>query len=194
MLRRFDEVEVERDVNSSQVVWVPDDVLDSGWYSGNHEWFDTRGTTWSQAQEALQSEERLLEQLGLLDDSWDEDSELYEEVTLERFESLMGLDIGVASTVSALSAAGCLPFTSCNGGCLGGHHQENYPLVAFYARSQWIPELLEAATEAQVGLVNGDQNSLVVYTGDIHRMLAYGRTLIARRSEFEKLLSVRREH
>jgi hypothetical protein len=61
----------------------------------------------------------------------------YEIITEELYENeswLFGLDIGVASTVIALSAARCVPFSSCNGGAYGGSHHEFHLVVAFYAR------------------------------------------------------------
>ena len=51
-------------------------------------------------------------------------------------DDLRGLDIGVASAVAALSAARCIPFTSCNAGTFGGSHAETYPLVGSFARAQ----------------------------------------------------------
>ncbi len=54
----------------------------------------------------------------------------------ESDEGLFGLDIGVASAVIALSAARCIPCSSCNGGAYGGSHQERHPVIAFYAENR----------------------------------------------------------
>jgi hypothetical protein len=100
---------------------------------------------------------------------------------------LMGLDIGVASSVVALSAARCIPFSSCNGGSLGGHHHEAFPLVSFFAKVEWISVIVEAAEEANAGVSNSG-NAVVVYA-QLQDMLTLARGLIARRALFRKLKS-----
>ena len=106
-------------------------------------------------------------------------------------EKLGCLDLGVASTVITLSAAKCIPFTSCNGGILGGNHLEAYPLVAFFAKPPQIPLLLAEAEDAGTGL-ESNGSTLVVYTGDLVNMLAFARALLARRQAFQKLKRYRR--
>ena len=69
-------------------------------------------------------------------------------------EGLFGLDLGVASCVIALWAAGRIPFSSCNGGAFGDMHHERNPLVAFFAMRAWLPVLMTMAEEANVGLIN----------------------------------------
>lgn len=83
---------------------------------------------------------------------------------------MMGLDLGVATTVAALSAAACVPFASCNGGAYGGLNHETYPLVMFYARPQAVPHLLAAADRAGVGLESDSSGEVCVYADDIRRM------------------------
>ena len=97
----------------------------------------------------------------------------------------MGLDIGVASTVAVLSAAGFIPCTSCNAGAFGGIHHETYPIVAFYAQPQYVPLLLQCAEESEVGLDNDQGWSpedlpIVVYTDDIRKMGAFSEALSKR--------------
>jgi hypothetical protein len=77
------------------------------------------------------------------------------------------LDIGVASTVLCLSAANCTPLTSCNAGAFGGSHQEDYPLVAFFARNRTAEKIVLAAADADLGVRNGPGGCLVAYAQDV---------------------------
>ena len=50
----------------------------------------------------------------------------------------------VPAAVAALSAAGCVPVSICNGGVFGeGLHAESYPLVAFYCPDYATRSLLD---------------------------------------------------
>jgi hypothetical protein len=186
MFRKFN-VELERTINTEALGWPEADMCedDSG-LGGNRGYCDLRGAPWEEAAGALALEESLLGRLRSADDLAATldiiKDELYEDP-----EGLWGLDIGVASTVIALSAAGCIPCTSCNGGCFGDGHHEGYPLVSFYAMPAWVPYLLEAAEEAKVGLVNEDTGSMLVYADDISRMMLFASALIDRRQYFGKL-------
>ncbi len=100
---------------------------------------------------------------------------------------MMGLDIGVASTVAALSAAKCIPVTSCNGGAFGVPHHEVHPLVVFCARPQHLALLVQGAERACVGLVSNASGHLVVYADDIRRMSSFALALIEMRTAFRQL-------
>ncbi|NWM10604.1 hypothetical protein, partial [Escherichia coli] len=100
---------------------------------------------------------------------------------------MMGLEIGVASTVAALSAAGCVPFASCNGGAFGGPHHESHPLVVFCARREHLPLLLAAAELTGVGMESGQMGEVMVYADDIRRMPAFAATLLENRDLFDGL-------
>jgi len=76
---------------------------------------DLRGLSWSDAEIVLTEERKLLERISQADDPEGE-LELIEEEIGEDPGLLAVMDLGMASTVVALSAAGCIPFTSCNGG------------------------------------------------------------------------------
>jgi hypothetical protein len=131
-------------------------------------------------------EESLLERLKSTDDLA-ATLDIIKDELYEDDEGLWGLDIGVASSVIALSAARCIPCTSCNGGCFGDRHHEGYPLVSFYTMPAWIPYLLETAEEAGVGLINEESGSILVYANDISRMMSFASALIARNQEFGNL-------
>lgn len=186
MLRKF-AIKIERIVDVELLAWPePDMCEDDCNLDCNRDYRDMRGASWTDATRVLALEESLLERLKTADDlaaALDSISdELYEDD-----EGLWGLDIGVASAVIALSAAGCIPSTSCNGGCFGDHHHESYPLVSFYAKPAWVPNLLAAAEEAKIGLINEDSGSILVYASNISSMMLFAINLIARSKEFSKL-------
>jgi len=107
-------------------------------------------------------------------------------------DNLCGLDLGIASATAALSAARCIPFTSCNAGTFGGGHAEAYPLVGFFARLQQVELLLRAATEAGVGLENGDGGCLVVYANDVRTLRLFAVALVRERKAFDSVRVARR--
>jgi hypothetical protein len=80
------------------------------------------------------------------------------------------LDFGIASTVVALSALGCVPVMSCRGRSLGSHgHQFPAPMTTFYARKAHVPALLDAVLAADVCVVNSG-GKLEVYSEDLRKM------------------------
>jgi hypothetical protein len=100
---------------------------------------------------------------------------------------MYGLALGVASSVIALSAARCVPFSSCNAGAFGGHHHEAYPVVAFHARPAHVDLLLECAKEAGCGLEHGSNGCIVLYAREIESLRRFAAEVIQRRSAFRKL-------
>lgn len=152
---------------------------------GNIEYADLRGINWTEAKRIFGLESELIARVEAASDIEAEsvsiDDDLYQSA-----ENLHGLDIGVASTVACLSAAGCIPFTSCNGGAFGGSHREEYPLVAFFARRNAAEQILEAATEAAIGLKNGPSGCLIAYADDIRELRQFAKTLLTRRKSFRR--------
>jgi hypothetical protein len=121
-----------------------------------------------------------LQSEGDFDSSFDQVRNELAELYDEGDEGLFGLDLGVASSVVALSAARCIPFSSCNGGAFGDHHEEAFPLVSFFVKPAWVSLLLEIATTANVGIYNSG-DGLVVY-GEILDMLSFAENMHASRS------------
>jgi hypothetical protein len=169
------------------LAWPEEERLetDSG-LGGNRQYVDLRDCDWKDYAEAAACEADLISRLeGLEDDdaraelieAW----ESYNDSDVDIF-ALMGLDIGVASVVLALSASGCAPCTSCNGGAFGDGHHESHPLVLFFSRQSLAPLLLECAEETDVGLV-GAEGGLLVYSRTIGGMQAFGAALHRRRDE-----------
>ncbi len=110
-----DELRIERSVDPARLNWPPDSWLASEDYFVRG-YADMRGLTWSDACETLRLEQGLLVRAA-------GDPVAAEEVISdeERFD-LDGLDLGVASSVVALSAAGCAPIASCSGGLATTNH------------------------------------------------------------------------
>ena len=195
--RNFD-VQMIRQVDPDLTSWPkPEEVMEDCHPGGNRDYDDLRGLSWVEAREVQGLENEYIQRIEHASrpfgtDPFDAEAlfdELFDE---EELAEIMGLDIGVASTVAALSAAGLIPCTSCNGGAFGGTHREEHPLVAFYAYPDAIPLLLQCADESGVGLDNDqgwapDDLPIVVYADDIKKMGAFAEALSKSSSDFRKL-------
>lgn len=181
------EVEVERNVLTEQLGWPEPGAAstDSG-LGLNRSYADLRRLPWSEAKRVYALEEKLIARIEASDDP-DEEYKIIEDELYADPEGIYALDIGIASTVVALSAARCVPFSSCNAGAFGDSHHEQYPVVAFYARPEMVVLLLECAEASGVGLRNEDGGGLVVYSADIRHMRAFAQALIQRRGAFRAL-------
>jgi hypothetical protein len=181
--QNFD-VEIVRDLDASQLTWPePGDATDDSGLGCNRLYADLRGLSWAEAKRVFALEGRLITRIEISKDV-DAEYDAIEEELCEEDEHLFGLDLGVASTVVCLSAARCVPFASCNAGVFGGHHQESYPLVAFFARSQIVDFLLASAVDAEVGLENHGYGCAVVYANDVRKFRTFAQSLISKRSLF----------
>lgn len=157
---------------------------------GNRQFANMNGLSWREAIEIFEVETELIARIEQSSDPEQEYSAIEDE--LYGSDDVLGLDIGVASAVAALSAARCIPFTSCNAGTFGGDHAETYPLVGFFARPQQVDLLLRAAIEARVGLENGDRGCLVVYATDVRNLRMFAAALIRERKAFDSVRVARR--
>lgn len=178
------DVAVERKVDVALLGWPERGEADTDSGLGcNRSYVDLRHLTWTEAKRVYRAEDDFIARIEAADDP-DEEYEAIEEELYEDPEGIYGLDIGVASTVVALSASRCVPFTSCNAGALGGGtHHEWHPLVAFYASFTVIELLLRCAEASAVGLTNHEGARLLVYARDIRDMRNFARLLIENRSE-----------
>src|SRR3569623_1592468 len=178
------DINIQREVDVSKLGWPTKDQIcpDSG-LGCNRSYDDLTGRSWADAETVLELERELISKIESQHENLDEESLETELLEAEMF--LDGLDLGVASTVIALSAAGCVPFSSCNAGAFGGDHQERYPLIAFYAPRNAVDLLLSAATEAEIGLDDG--NYLVAYADDIRKLPMLASVLIEQRAKFDSL-------
>jgi hypothetical protein len=177
-------VEIFRQIDVSALRWPERSEMasDSG-LGCNRAYADLRGLSWSEAKTFFALEGELI---ARIEDAADIDAE-WETIEGELAQDdlgLLGLDLGVASTVASLSAARCVPFSSCNAGAFGGDHHEAYPLVAFFARPQMAALILAAATASGVGLENGPDGCIVVYADDVRNLRRFAECLISKRSLF----------
>ena len=143
----------------------------------NHDYSDARGFSWIDFQKAYELESKSLKKARRASKS-----------EFERiFDEQEGLDLwgagelGVTSTIYALSAMGFAPATSCRGHILKRSHQHNYPYVAFWAPTEKAHLLVPAVQKIQVGLENCDlsepENGAVVYARNITNMRRFARKL-----------------
>lgn len=151
---------------------------------GNRSYSDLRGIRWSEAREMMETESSLIIRIELADDPEAEYLDIEEESYQGAFD-LCGLDVGVASTVAMLSAAGMITCSSCNGGAFGGSHHEVHPLVAFFAKPFHLPILMRCAEKANVGL-ECLQGTLVAYADDIRCMMHFAAALSKSSSELRQ--------
>lgn len=169
----------------SSLGWpAPGDASADSGLGCNRLYIDLRRLTWTEAKRVLALERQLIRKV----ESHANPIELEEFVAEELSaigDSLYGLDVGVAAAVVALSAARCIPFNSCNGGAFGGHHQEVYPLVAFYTRNRSVDLIISAAEEANIGLYG--QQFLVAYADDVRKLMDFSERLIKRSGSFRLL-------
>ena len=183
---RFD-VTIERRVVPERLAWpASGEAMNESPLGCNRSYVDLRRLTWLEARRAYSVEDVLLARIEA-SSTPDEEYHLIEDELYEDSEGIYGLDIGVASAVIALSAARCVPFSSCNGGAFGGCHHESHPVVALFARPETTSLLVECAEEADCGLISGEIGNLVVYANDIRNMRAFSSAVIGGRSAFRKL-------
>lgn len=183
--KRFD-VEITREVGRESLHWPFADDLRSDAYEGNMGYYDLRGRTWTEAHESLALEKELVERVENAADPKIEIGEIEDELYEEFDNELWGLDLGVVSTVIALSAAKSIPFASCNGGAFGDRHYEDHPLVVFHAKSRSVDLLLKCAERANTGLEN-QNGGLMAYANCITDMMAFAGAIIASSDEFDAL-------
>jgi hypothetical protein len=177
--RKFD-VEVSRHLTVERLSWPGRGEADDESGLGlNRSYMDLRGFTWTETKQAFAVESDLITRL---ETSTDPEGEYYI-IEEEIYDHFYCLDLGMASTVLALSAAKCIPFSSCNAGVFGGgHHNEHYPVVAFYACPAIAEMILTCAEEARIGLETSDQGFLIAYADDIRAMRRFASLLIENRT------------
>ena len=177
--RKFD-VEVVRNLVIEWLRWPkPGEAADESGLGLNRLYMDLRWASWSAAKVTFAKESALIARIEMSEDP----EQAYEDIEDLAYEDedLISLDLGVASLVLALSAAGCIPFSSCNAGIFGGHHAEHYPIVAFYARPATAKVLLTFATEWEIGFQTSEDGHLMVYSDDIRSLRRFAAKLIEQR-------------
>jgi len=162
------------------------DIRELGWLTGrraetrpnfpaNRDYVDLRGRTLAELDAQLDLERRAYALLEAQD--YAAQAIAQADRMQSRSPTVPMLDFGIASTVVALSALGCVPVMSCRGRSLGPHaHQFPAPMTTFYVRKSHVPALLAATEAAGVWLVNSDAK-LEVYSEDVRKMHAFAAAL-----------------
>ena len=177
------DIEIVRRFEVSRLRWpARGQASDGTGLGGNLSYADFRRFSWSDTSRIINKEQELTRNIEVFADSEPDSDSLAEEI-IESERYLHGLDLGVASTVIALSAARCIPFSSCNGGAFGDEHEEKFPLVAFFARPQMAELLNASAEEADIAL-QGEEH-LIAYANDVRKMQRFARALIVRNALFD---------
>lgn len=161
-----------RHVDPKQLGWLTGKRAESRPnFPANRDYIDLRGMTLADLDAELDLEQRgyaLLEAQDYAPPAVEEADRLQRQSA-----TVPQLDFGIATTVVALSAFGCVPVMSCRGRSLGAHgHQFPAPMVTFYARKAVVAALLAAAESADVSLVNSAAK-LEAYSEDLRRMRAF---------------------
>lgn len=181
--KKFD-IKVVRHVDLDKLEWPgTGEATHGSSLGGNLEYADLRRLSWAEAKRIFDLESQLIARIERATDI-EAESESIDDYLYQSTENLHGLDLGVASTVACLSAAKCLPFTSCNAGAFGGSHREEHPLVAFFARKSAAELILESAVEADIGLRNGPGGCLIAYADDIRNVRSFAGSMLKRRRLF----------
>ena len=201
--RLFD-VEIERQVDLSRLSWPePGEAAREeafGFWIGNRSYCDLQGIDWDFALGVAGIEQQCIENiqgspgLGETGSSTIADAAMVHldldlAQILSEFGGFAMLDVGVASTVAALSASGHLPFSSCNAGAFGGWHSEESPLVVFCVHPGSVRPLMECADHASVGLQNVSMayGPVMVYADDVRKFSVFADAIFERRTRFAEL-------
>jgi hypothetical protein len=183
---KFD-VELSRQVRVADLGWPePGEAANESGLGCNRAYMDLRRLSWTDARKVLADEVQLIARIENAEDPEEEYWTIEEEYD-ESEVVLYGLDIGVSSTVIGLSAARCVPLSSCNAGAFGGNHHEVYPVVAFYAKPETANLLLAIAAEVDIGIENDEHGCLMVFSDDIRKFPMFADAMIRRRKEFNAL-------
>jgi len=145
----------------------------------NRAYVHLRQVSWADAKRVAAIETKAIEERRLSDDEC-----LDDERSDELYDSLFGLDLGVAAAVFALAAAKGVPLYSCNG---ERGHNDSYPVVVFRCRKERLQDLMTIAERVGCGLVNGARGTAVLYCERPETMTGFGRELIASRARLSRL-------
>lgn len=157
---------------------------EDGAFDGNRAFMDLRGMDWNDVAETLEIERGVLARLEAAIDLDAEEEAISEELVAEYgVEALWSLDPGVASATIALSALGATPVASCNGGVLGGHHKEPYPLVAFYLPPTAAADVNALAQSAGIGLLVDDHGRGQLYAQSYSGLLRFAELALTERQK-----------
>lgn len=177
---QFD-VDIERTVTADDLDWPWGVGSERDGVACNREYWSLPSIGWGRVLKTIDQERQVIDRLCASPDylsayeDWDrrrDDGEA---------EALIGFDLGVNALAAALKAARSLPFYSCNAGAFGGEHYEARPVVAFYCRAELLPFIIEAAEEADVGLVPSHWVGVAAYARNVEALIDMAAALHRRR-------------
>lgn len=176
-------VDIVRVLDAERLAWVSgDDAADQLSLCGNQDYMDLRGAGWPWVEETIALERGLLARFAQEPESELAYLAYRDEIYGDEDNLLASLDLGVASVVLGLSAAGCVPCSSCNGGALGdGGHTAECPSVVFYLRRDLVGLVMTCAEDADVGLEQTQYGEVVVYARDVADLVTFAAALLAYR-------------
>lgn len=165
LLRRAAAIGAQIEISAATVFEPPPDEMEEGvGLGGNRHFVDLQGVDDSDVLDAISFEDKFLEMIaqGCAYDDALQDLE-------NEAGNFFGLDPGIAAAALSFSALGAVPFSSCNGGLLGGNHREEHPLVAFYAPSLSVMERIKRiCTQADLGLrAEAGRTEIIAYAGHL---------------------------
>ena len=178
-------VEIDRDLEGVTLDWPERPDADD--LEGNQFYQDMRGFDWNDVRATIAIERKLISDFETAPTGSDasplitavRETRLSEGGDPWESDPLWGLDPGVCSTVKALSAAGCIPYYSCNGGTFGDHHAGTCPIVAFFMRPEFKSTLMDCAVLSDVGIRTQDGRAQV-YARDVMSMIGLAEALLTR--------------
>lgn len=150
----------------------------------NHDYVDIRGIDLDDALAAIKEEADLLKRIADTPaDRQEDDLNELEDELIEEMSPLGAFEIGVAGLVYGLSALGCVPISSCNGGAFGGPHALPHPWIIFYAPLSVVDQLLQAAEATDTGLINNYSGMLEAFADDIRKFNRMAHLLVTQVSQ-----------
>ena len=169
-------------LDAASLAWPQEADAASDSLEANHYYMaDVRLARWEDVDRVLKRESEVLPLLGAAEHAeaeWESQSERIsaaaDGVADEFFSAL---DPGIASTVLALGAAGCIPFWSCNGGAFGGEHSSPFPIVRFFAKVEHIIVLAVAAEKSGAKLHQDEHGRCAVSADGVDVMRPFALAL-----------------
>jgi hypothetical protein len=178
-----------------RVIWI--DELSGDGVGDNQLYEDFSGIEWDEVSEVIKEESTLLQQASQRATNADEFDLAINDIIEERYPDddtadevlldFLGLDLGVISAVTALSASGSISTTSCRGHNTTG---EPAPLVRFTTDETRLPVILAAASSSGCGLLLDDDGMLQLYATNVLSFVAFARALLKARNIFAAIQTV----
>lgn len=183
------------DMSAHALSWPSEEAASTPGSFGNRLYVDVRGIDWEAAERLMVLERRNLWSYAAAVEGDEIERDHLKAHWGEWCEFAPGFDLGVVGCVAAISAAGGIPTTSCNGGVLGGvsealRHSEPYPVIAFFWRREVLEPLLKCVrrTGLSAWIHEGQQSrgQIVIAADCLKPVLNFARCLHGNRDMFEK--------